>query len=174
MNWFKKAKLEEEWWKKWTHHLPSIINLEFEKTNSCPQAGNNISICPGGYKTSFGQYNINLDYKLTAKNHMYFTTVSLYFDRYIANLVSYTRHQVKGVENLEANLTGCKIYILRDAGSGIGRGIGPVEFAPQETTPYNIVKTIKEMIDADKDDDNENEPLLEPEPTPGIRTPVLV
>ena len=167
MNWLQKiAQLEKNWWKKWIHHFKNVTRHVFDKSLTMTTSFGQTK----ELTTSFGQSNITINFVVDAKEHLYYCRAKIELDRYIAHKLEYKQHQVSGVEDLEAEMTGSSCYILRDAGSGIGRGMGPVELLPQESTPLNIVNTFKSMIDADRDDEGDSE-AFEPETPPAVVAP---
>lgn len=180
MNWFgmvRRAALDKEWWRRMTYHFshvirntlgvgaPRAINHD-KQPKLVPMMFGNMS-----YKPSFGQRNVTLSFVLSAKGHGYHCQAQVEFDRYVANRLGYQNSEdLRGLDSLEASMTGATCYILRDPGSGVGRGIGPVELLPQEATPSNIIDTFKRMIEADNDD-NDSEPLEPKTPNPSVSTP---
>lgn len=186
MNWLIKLNsLPSDWWKNPFYHLSNVAKNEFQRypipfiySNSVNNSDSEPQLIYGDsrnstFKSTFGQYDYFFSFILTAKNHKYWCSCCLQFDRYIADKLDYLKHDVIGMDKIDAKLVGSKCSIIRDAGSGQGRSIGPVELYPQETTPYEIMKTIRSMIDADNDDDGETE-YSEPDPYPEISSPAPV
>lgn len=162
MNWLQKiAQLKDDWWKQWKHHLENTI-LDVFGTNAYNQL-----------KTTFGQYHFSINFVVPHNGHEYFSTIKVNFNEYIADQLDRKNHQVTGIEDLKSTMTGVTISILRDAGSGQGKQLGPIELLPQESKPQNIAIALKKMIIEDNDDNGRGQdPISDPTPNPTTNVPV--
>ena len=188
-NWLQKISvLEPEWWKRIIYHLSQVVSHIFRKGSftswhEIKDQSEPTFIVDGvgtknGFYYTFGQRNMKTSFFVLCNGHIYSCVVSLEFDRYIAKQLAFQisspeefSYQVlSNLKDLDAELTGVSVNVLRDYGSGQGRTLGPVDMLPQEANPYYIIETIKDLIINDRDD-GESEPLYEPSEPPSIFSP---
>lgn len=151
-------KANEEWWREALYHFINIANLELKPTTQKHNLDNEPQLYVGpkngfnnGFKTSFGQYEYYIKFIVLYNGHYYACNIALEFNTNIASQLS-----VKFIKDLQAQLTGCKFYVLRDFGSGEAKVLGVTKLIPQESSPYNIFNHLMDIIKNDKDDDDDD------------------
>lgn len=174
MNWFqymsKKAELEAEWWRNSLYHLSNGLLHLFPKDSEPRLIGM-------GLFTSFGHSSFRVRFDIENDSKVYSCAVQFDFDRPISPELS-KQKAPHSVANIEANLTGCECFVIRQTRNGIMGQVFSDSLIPQESTPYNILTTIKEIIINDNDDDDDDndggydQHEEQPSGPPGSRTNV--
>ena len=176
MTWLQKiAVLSPDWWRHAGEHLKNVLNFELGSGGpmqllSFGPSSDKIGQSP--IRTGFGQDALFYEFRLAFNDHIYSVSVALVFDGFISNQIRHNKDRSINTDNITLPLFGTDLRIMRDLGSGEAKNVGEVDLSLKETTPYNIVKKIREMIESDRDDDPEEpEDIFDLDPNPGVGAP---
>lgn len=156
MNWFslllKRSQLEKDWWRNALYHISNAMPHIFP-------SGEEPSIVDKKLFTSISENSVGVRFLLFANSNQYNCMVRFYFDRPVNQ---------QSIESIQ--MTGCDCFALRTSQDGTSRALSE-QLIPQESTPYNILMTIKELIvnDTDEEDNDDSFDYTEqPNIPPGI------
>lgn len=176
MSWQQKfAALETEWWRQYRHHLTNVIDHIF---------GERVYM-----QVVSGMQHIEVSFYIEYNEKTYRCYINLLFDRDISDQVNSYQTEpelanlginnlVSGIDKMQANLVSSSISVFKYSEEQEHSVIkdtnwhylGESQLSLQESTPFEIIDTLKSIIDSDFDDGEDDE-IVEPEPSPEIYSP---
>jgi hypothetical protein len=173
MNWYsslrKTSALPAQWWRRYDEHLGKVLPFIFPQKSEHdsqphlePEPRLVTSFGEGkGYTIDYGGYEAEFHFSVSCKGHFYFCTVDLSFSDFEADAVATTT-----------------VTVARRKTNYLGDGpfyVWVAKETPVKPTPYDIIHTIRQLIESDNpdagNDDGDDTPSPDETPSPSSYVP---